>query len=59
MLEKFPHGKTYLDKNCRNIDKPGFYYITYNSEFNIPVLPHKNKLNGKLMFTNGENEGLF
>ena len=58
MLEKFPYGKTYLEKNPQNINKPGFYYIMYNSDFDIPVLPHKNKLNGKLMFTNGKNEGL-
>lgn len=59
MMEKFPYGKLYREKNPINFDIPGFYYIIYNSSMYIPVLPHKSKINGKLMFCNGINEGLF
>lgn len=59
MLEKFPYGKLYLEHNNKTIENPGFYYIIYKSEMYIPILPHKNKNNGKLLFTNGINEGLF
>ena len=59
MMEKFPYGKLYREKNPMNFHIPGFYYIVYNSSMYMPVLPHKSKINGKLMFCNGINEGLF
>jgi hypothetical protein len=59
MLEKFPFGKTYIENNPQNYKRPGFYYIEYLSNMNIPVLPHRSKLNNKLMFVNGNNKGLF
>jgi len=59
MMEKFPYGDIRMIKNPLNIDTPGFYYIVYNGELSIPVLPHKNKITGKLMFANGTDEGLF
>ena len=59
MKQKFPYGRiSYLD-NPKNFDIPGFYLIKYNSNNHIPVLPHKSKISGKLMFTNGENRGLY
>jgi len=58
-MEKFPYGDIRMIKNPLNIDAPGFYYIVYNGELSIPVLPHKNKITGKLMFANGIGEGLF
>jgi hypothetical protein len=60
MLEKFCFGKIKINFDTKDIDRPGFYYIKYKSEnFNIPILPHHNKLNHKLMFTNGVLEGVY
>ena len=58
MMEKFPFGKysvEYTDK----INGVGFYYIKAYSSMNIPILPHKNICSGKLMFTNGDVEGVY
>jgi len=59
MLENFPYGNSYIIEKPKNLDKAGFYYIEYYSNIDIPVLPHKSKLNNKLMFTNGFNKGIF
>lgn len=59
MLEKFPFGNIYIENSPKDINKPGFYYIEYSSNMDIPVLPHKSKINNKLVFTNGINKGLF
>jgi hypothetical protein len=59
MMEKFPYGESILINNPKDFYRPGFYFIRYFSNINIPVLPHKSKLNNKLMFVNGENSGLF
>lgn len=59
MKEKYPLGKYKLCYNIDKIDKPGFYYIQFKSDMNIPILPHHNKINFKLLFTNGINEGLY
>jgi len=59
MLESFPYGKGWIIERPNNLSNPGFYYIEYFSDMFIPVLPHKSKLNNKLMFTNGFNKGLF
>lgn len=56
MLEKFPIGEPYFDFKIDKIDKPGFYYIKFKSDINIPVLPYKSK---KLYFPNGELEGVY
>ncbi len=59
MKESFPYGESYILDNPSDFSKPGFYYIEYDSQMFIPVLPHKSKINNKLMFTNGKNKGLF
>lgn len=59
MREKFPCGKLYRENYPKDFSIPGFYYIIYDSSSDMPVLPHKSKINGKLMFVNGLNEGLF
>lgn len=59
MKENYPLGKYYIVNNPNEINKPGFYYIKYKSNMNIPILPHHNKITFKLLFTNGENEGLY
>jgi hypothetical protein len=59
MMQKFPYGKMSYVDNPKNFDIPGFYLIKYISNNHIPVLPHKSKINGKLMFANGENRGLY
>ena len=59
LQQKFPYG-SYVFKNTNlNINTPGYYYIEYSSNMEIPVLPHHNPLNNKLMFTNGRNSGVF
>lgn len=59
MGEKFPYGRCFIIENPKNISDPGFYYIEYISDINIPVLPHRSNINNKLMFTNGVNKGFF
>ena len=61
MLEKFCFGrKKIIFTNLNDVNAPGFYHITFKSENNyIPVLPHHNKFNNKLMFTNGILEGIY
>lgn len=59
MREKFPLGKYNISYNIDNFKTPGFYYIKYESNMNIPILPHHNKSNFKLLFCNGIIEGLY
>jgi len=59
MAEKFPYGKWKIIHNVDIMDKPGFYYIEYQSNCDIPVLPHHRIIDGKLIFSNGNLEGLY
>lgn len=59
MMEKFPFGDMLIEDKPVNVNKPGFYYISYSSNIAIPVLPHRSKISNKLMFSNGENKGIF
>ncbi len=60
MSEKFPYGEYRLNLNSKNINKPGIYWIEYESiNMNFPVLPHHRFKDGKLMFTNGKFIGAF
>ncbi len=59
MKQKFCYGKYYYSEN-KNIEKPGFYWIhAYSDNFYIPILPHHNQKNNKLMFTNGYIKGCY
>ena len=60
MHEKFCYGSYKIINNNFNINIPGFYWIEWESNnMNIPVLPHHNKINNKLMFTNGKHVGCY
>jgi hypothetical protein len=59
MLEKFCYGRYKINTNSKEIKIPGFYYIEYSSNMEIPVLPHHNLVNHKLLFTNGEMVGIY
>lgn len=60
MEELFPIGDGYFVFSSFDINTPGFYEISYKSDnIYLPVLPHKNKLNDKLMFCNGINKGIY
>lgn len=59
MLEKFCYGKYKIITNCKEIKNPGFYHIDFSSNLDIPVLPHHNLINNKLLFTNGEMKGIY
>jgi hypothetical protein len=58
--QKFPMGKYVFKNKNLDVNIPGYYHIEYtslNTEF--PILPHHNFANGKLMFANGRNQGIF
>lgn len=55
MMEKFAYGSYIIKNSLYKIDKPGFYWIIFDSDLEIPILPIHNKKNGKLMFVNGKN----
>lgn len=60
LTQKFPIGKYKFTNSNLDINTPGYYYILYTSNnMEIPILPHHNEKNKKLMFTNGENSGIF
>jgi hypothetical protein len=59
MLEKFCYGKYKITTNSKEIKNPGFYHISFFSNIDIPVLPHHNLINNKLLFTNGEMSGIY
>jgi hypothetical protein len=60
MLQKFCFGGYKILKKPDNIEIPGFYWIKWRSiDSYLPILPHHNKKNGKLMFTNGILEGCY
>ena len=59
MMEKFPFGKVEEINKPKNFEKPGFYYIKYESNMNIPILPHRSFKDDKLLFVNGINHGIF
>lgn len=57
MLEKFPLGNASIEFGAKIIDKPGFYYIKFYQDLEFPILP--TKIGNKLMFINGDLEGLY
>lgn len=57
MLEKFHNGK-FEYKLGADYKEPGFHTIKYVSKCDIPVLPCHNR-EGRLLFMNGTNEGMF
>ena len=59
LKQKFPFGKHTFKTVNLDITIPGYYYIEYTSNMQIPILPHHNPINNKLMFVNGHNEGVF
>lgn len=59
MLEKFPIGPfKFIDKPL-DTNQPGFYYIKFFSNMEIPILPYRDLNTKKLLFPNGELEGLY
>ena len=61
MKEKNVFGKSYFKYDFEKKEdlKPGFYNISWKSNMNIPVLPHHNHINSKLLFCNGEGNGTY
>jgi hypothetical protein len=65
------YGQCMMEKNVLgnsefiyDIDKdselrPGFYNIDWESNMDIPVLPHHNQINNKLLFCNGNGNGTY
>lgn len=57
MCEKVLGGEIEIkSKNISNFNKPGYYWIKYEQNMNIPILPIKND---KLLFINGVLEGWY
>lgn len=56
MREKVLGGEIFESKMIRGIEYPGFYWIKFKQEMDIPVLPIKRE---KLIFANGEFEGWY
>lgn len=60
MKEKNVFGESYFEYNIKTENlKPGFYNIDWESNNNIPVLPHHNQINNKLLFCNGVGNGTY
>lgn len=60
LREKYPIGDGLFSDCLVSIEKPGFYYIEIESQdMLIPILPYRNKENGKLLFPNGKFCGLY
>ena len=57
MLEKFPVGCG-VYAHSASVDSPGFYYIEWYTDSELPVLPMRTQ-SGKLMFYKGSGEGLY
>lgn len=56
MKEKFPIGDGYFSESNKNWNKIGFHTISFKSNFDIPILPYRDK---KLIFPNGTLIGTF
>lgn len=59
MKEKFVFGKYSITTNNISLDEPGFYWIDFKSNIDIPVLPHHRLNDKKLFFTNGMQSGCY
>ena len=59
LKELFPIGIPEKKINPKWNENPGFYYIKVKSDMKIPILPYRCKKTGKLLFPNGEFEGLY
>ena len=61
MKEKNVFGKSNFkyDLETKKDLKPGFYNINWQSNMDIPILPHHNHINNKLLFCNGSGNGTY
>lgn len=61
MKEKNVYGEPSFHYNVKNLNKlaPGFYNIDWESNLELPVLPHHNMITNKLLFTNGRGNGTY
>jgi hypothetical protein len=59
LKEDFPIGDpTKIDRPlCTN--EPGFYFIKVKSDINLPILPYRCEVTGKLLFPNGIFSGIY
>jgi hypothetical protein len=55
MQEKFAFGNYNINTSNFNLNKPGFYWIEFESNMDRPVLPIHHNLTGKLIFPNGKH----
>lgn len=55
MQEKICFGEYKVKTNDFDLNKPGFYWIEFESDMEIPVLPMHHYENNKLIFPNGKN----
>lgn len=56
MCEKILGGEIIESNIIKNLNHPGFYWINFDQNLEIPILPIKTK---KLMFANGNFEGWY
>ena len=61
MKEKnaFGNSKFYYNIKKNNELEPGFYNIDWESDLEIPILPHHNQISNKLLFCNGKGNGTY
>ena len=61
MKEKNVFGNSYFSYKIHENEnlKPGFYNIDWESNMKIPILPHHNQINNKLLFCNGRGNGTY
>ena len=59
LLKEFPYGDYLYLNNCNSISAYGFYYVTVESNLDLPILPFRDLKSGKLLFPNGVFHGLY
>lgn len=59
LLETYPYGGFSINYDVKYITNNGFYFVSVYSDLKLPILPYRCNISGKLLFPNGNFDGLY
>lgn len=59
LAELYPYGDFKINNDVKKITDNGFYFVSVYSNLDLPILPYRDEMSGKLLFPNGSFFGLY